>query len=188
MATSTTRRGFATMDAEAQRRIASKGGKAAHESGHAHEWDSREAAEAGRRGGLASHGERAAFHRESAAHHAEQAARYRSSGQHDRADLHAEQARSHGRQAEDGGRATSRGPRGFEVSDSERQREHAASDGRASPSGRGSGGDTGSGDNEGGVNEGSVNEGSGAAHEDESEGLGRRGAVSRAQDEAKPRH
>ena len=53
-------RGFAAMDPEEQRRIASKGGRAAHESGHAHEWNSGEAAEAGRRGGLASHGERAA--------------------------------------------------------------------------------------------------------------------------------
>ena len=62
-------RGFAAMEPEEQRRIASKGGRAAHESGHAHEWNSGEAAEAGRRGGLASHGERAAFHHDSAAHH-----------------------------------------------------------------------------------------------------------------------
>ena len=44
-------RGFASMDRELQRKIASKGGKAAHASGHAHEFDSREAAEAGRKGG-----------------------------------------------------------------------------------------------------------------------------------------
>jgi general stress protein YciG len=49
-------RGFAGMDPDRQRQIASKGGKAAHESGHAHEFDSREAAEAGRRGGKAAHG------------------------------------------------------------------------------------------------------------------------------------
>jgi len=40
-------RGFAGMDPERQREIASEGGKAAHASGHAHEFDSREAREAG---------------------------------------------------------------------------------------------------------------------------------------------
>ena len=49
-------RGFASMDREKQREIASKGGKAAHESGHAHEFTSEEAREAGRKGGQASHG------------------------------------------------------------------------------------------------------------------------------------
>lgn len=44
-------RGFAGMDPEKQREIASKGGKAAHESGNAHEFDSEEAREAGRKGG-----------------------------------------------------------------------------------------------------------------------------------------
>ncbi len=43
--------GFASMSKAKQREIASKGGKAAHEQGTAHEWDSREAAAAGRRGG-----------------------------------------------------------------------------------------------------------------------------------------
>lgn len=46
-------RGFAAMDAERQRAIASAGGRAAHRSGHAHEFNSDEAREAGRRGGLA---------------------------------------------------------------------------------------------------------------------------------------
>jgi len=46
-------RGFAAMDAEKQREIASKGGKAAHEKGTAHEFNSQEAAEAGRKGGQA---------------------------------------------------------------------------------------------------------------------------------------
>ena len=41
------------MDEEKQREIASKGGKAAHAKGTAHEFDSQEAAEAGRKGGLA---------------------------------------------------------------------------------------------------------------------------------------
>jgi general stress protein YciG len=47
----TSHRGFASMDDEKQREIASKGGKAAHESGHAHEFNSDEAREAGRKGG-----------------------------------------------------------------------------------------------------------------------------------------
>lgn len=53
-------RGFASMDAEKQRAIASAGGRAAHRSGHAHEFDSEEAREAGRRGGLARSASRAA--------------------------------------------------------------------------------------------------------------------------------
>jgi general stress protein YciG len=48
-------RGFASMDRAKQREIASKGGKAAHEQGGAHEWTSEEAREAGRKGGMASH-------------------------------------------------------------------------------------------------------------------------------------
>jgi general stress protein YciG len=47
-------RGFASMDREKQREIASKGGRAAHVQGTAHEWDSNEAREAGRKGGAAS--------------------------------------------------------------------------------------------------------------------------------------
>jgi general stress protein YciG len=54
--TNTSARGFASMDPEKQREIASMGGKAAHEKGTAHEFDSQEAAEAGRKGGKASHG------------------------------------------------------------------------------------------------------------------------------------
>lgn len=49
----TSNRGFASMDENKQREIASKGGKAAHEKGTAHEFDSEEAAEAGRKGGQA---------------------------------------------------------------------------------------------------------------------------------------
>jgi general stress protein YciG len=52
------KRGFASMDEEQQRQIASKGGKAAHEKGTAHEFSSEEAREAGRKGGKASHGGR----------------------------------------------------------------------------------------------------------------------------------
>jgi general stress protein YciG len=48
-------RGFASMDPQRQREIASQGGKAAHESGHAHEFTSEEAREAGSKGGKAAH-------------------------------------------------------------------------------------------------------------------------------------
>ena len=44
-------RGFAAMDPEKQRRIASEGGRAAHRQGVAHEWSRDEAREAGRKGG-----------------------------------------------------------------------------------------------------------------------------------------
>ena len=44
----TSRRGFASMDEDKQREIASKGGKAAHEKGTAHEFNSEEAREAGK--------------------------------------------------------------------------------------------------------------------------------------------
>jgi general stress protein YciG len=47
------RRGFASMDPERQRQIASRGGKAAHASGNAHQFNATEAREAGRKGGLA---------------------------------------------------------------------------------------------------------------------------------------
>jgi general stress protein YciG len=43
------------MDRVRQKEIASKGGKAAHQKGTAHEWTSEEARDAGRKGGLASH-------------------------------------------------------------------------------------------------------------------------------------
>jgi uncharacterized protein len=48
-------RGFASMDRAKQREIASKGGKATHQKGTAHEWTSEEARDAGRKGGIASH-------------------------------------------------------------------------------------------------------------------------------------
>ena len=50
------KRGFASMSEEERRKIASKGGKAAHESGNANEFDSEEAREAGRKGGQARQG------------------------------------------------------------------------------------------------------------------------------------
>ena len=50
--TGKSRRGFASMDPARQREIASKGGRAAHAKGTAHEWSSDEAREAGRKGGV----------------------------------------------------------------------------------------------------------------------------------------
>jgi hypothetical protein len=47
----TRNRGFASMDREKQREIASKGGKAAHQQGTAHEFTPEEARMAGRKGG-----------------------------------------------------------------------------------------------------------------------------------------
>ena len=52
------RRGFAAMDPERQRQIASEGGRAAHRQGVAHEWSAEEAREAGRKGGQNSKGSR----------------------------------------------------------------------------------------------------------------------------------
>ena len=49
--TGKSKRGFASMDANRQREIASKGGRAAHAKGTAHEWTSDEARVAGRKGG-----------------------------------------------------------------------------------------------------------------------------------------
>ena len=46
-------RGFASMDRSKQREIASKGGRAAHAKGTAHEFNSNEARDAGRKGGVA---------------------------------------------------------------------------------------------------------------------------------------
>jgi general stress protein YciG len=49
----TSKRGFASMDAAKQREIASKGGRAAHAKGTAHEFTTDEARVAGRKGGEA---------------------------------------------------------------------------------------------------------------------------------------
>jgi general stress protein YciG len=56
------RRGFAIMDLEKRKSIASKGGRVAHEKGKAHEFTPEEAREAGRKGGQVAH-ERGTAHR-----------------------------------------------------------------------------------------------------------------------------
>jgi general stress protein YciG len=55
----TSKRGFASMDPAKQREIASKGGRAAHAKGTAHEFSSDEARVAGRKGGEAVSRDRA---------------------------------------------------------------------------------------------------------------------------------
>ncbi|WP_019949070.1 KGG domain-containing protein [Hymenobacter aerophilus] len=49
-------RGFAAMDPATQRRIASEGGRASHQSGRGHRFTSEEARAAGRKGGQATRG------------------------------------------------------------------------------------------------------------------------------------
>lgn len=56
------RRGFAAMDPSKQKEIASKGGRASHAHGTGHEWNASSARDAGRKGGLASHGGRGKDH------------------------------------------------------------------------------------------------------------------------------
>ena len=46
-------RGFASLNQNRRREISSKGGKAAHAKGTAHEWSREEAREAGRKGAVA---------------------------------------------------------------------------------------------------------------------------------------
>lgn len=58
-------RGFASMNKEQQRRIASLGGRAAQKNGTAHQWNTEEARAAGRKGGLASWNKRRAQSRPS---------------------------------------------------------------------------------------------------------------------------
>lgn len=52
------KQGFASMDSEIQRAIASKGGKMAHLKGTAHEFTKEEARKAGKKGGRARRGKK----------------------------------------------------------------------------------------------------------------------------------
>jgi len=54
----TEHRGFGSpnFDKDKQREIAAKGGRAVHKKGTAHEWNKKEAAEAGRKGGSSTKG------------------------------------------------------------------------------------------------------------------------------------
>jgi uncharacterized protein len=71
-------RGFAGMDPERQRQISSQGGKAAHQKGTAHEFDSNEAREAGRKGGMVSGGRRRAREQQAQGHPSREPERERS--------------------------------------------------------------------------------------------------------------
>lgn len=51
----TSSRGFGSMDPQRQREIAAEGGRAAHQKGTAHEFNSQEARAAGSKGGTAAH-------------------------------------------------------------------------------------------------------------------------------------
>jgi uncharacterized protein len=55
------KRGFASMDKEKQRAIASMGGKSSHAKGTAHEFTSDEAREAGKKGGRRAHAKGTAY-------------------------------------------------------------------------------------------------------------------------------
>lgn len=57
-------KGFAAMTKAQQREIASKGGKASHARGTAHEWNSEEARIAGKKGGQVSRGGRGKLRKE----------------------------------------------------------------------------------------------------------------------------
>ena len=54
------RRGFAAMDPKLVSELATRGGRAAHRAGTAHEFSSEEARIAGRKGGMATHARRRA--------------------------------------------------------------------------------------------------------------------------------
>ena len=77
-------RGFAGMDAERQRQISAEKNRAAHRKGTAHEFDSEEAREAGRKGGQASGGSRR--RRNAASNPAAEGTEERASSEEDRAE------------------------------------------------------------------------------------------------------
>jgi general stress protein YciG len=98
-------RGFASMDPERQREIASEGGRAAHERGTAHEFTSAEAREAGSKGGQAAHENRTAHEFDS--EEARIAGRKGGQAAHQRGTAHefdSEQARAAGRKGGQAGR------------------------------------------------------------------------------------
>ena len=95
---SSRRRGFASMNPEKQREIASKGGKAAHAKGTAHEFTPEEAREAGRKGGQAAHAKGTAH--EFTSEEARVAGRKGGQAAHERGTAHqftSEEARAAGR-------------------------------------------------------------------------------------------
>jgi len=123
-------RGFAGMDPDRQREIAAEGGRAAHASGNAHEFNSREAREAGshshdgqqqQQGG--SRGQQGGG--SEGGRGSQQSQQGGSQGQQGGSDGGREQ------QSQGGGSQGQQGGRGFAGMDPERQREIAAEGGRA---------------------------------------------------------
>ena len=99
------KRGFASMDEDKQREIASQGGKAAHEKGTAHEFTSEEAREAGRKGGQAAH-EKGTAH-EFDSEEAREAGRKGGHAAHEKGTAHefsSQEAREAGKKGEDEGK------------------------------------------------------------------------------------
>jgi hypothetical protein len=88
------------MDPAKQREIASKGGKAAHEKGTAHEFTSEEARAAGRKGGAASRLRRV---KHQADGHGSDGHGQAGSEAHERAGHESEHAMAHGQGGEMGG-------------------------------------------------------------------------------------
>ncbi len=145
---SQSKRGFAAMDPEEQREIASEGGRAAHRRGASHESDSGDddggsarSSNGGHRQGTpgrgrtserSTHHGNAAFHHESAAHHHRQAAKHHTAGDIEEADRHTRQAHSHSQTAHE------HSQRGFAAMDPEEHREISRKGGLASHGGRGS--------------------------------------------------
>jgi len=111
-------RGFAGMDEEQQREIASKGGKAAHEKGVAHEFTSEEAREAGSKGGKVAH-EKGTAH-EFTSEEARKAGKKGGQASH-----------GGGRSGDSGGDDSEEGGRGFAGMDKEQQREIASKGGKS---------------------------------------------------------
>lgn len=101
-------RGFAVMDPAMQREIARAGGRAAHQSGHAHEFTPEEAAEAGRKGGRARHHKSALHNQDKAAHR--QIAMSPESGEMEAAAQHPQLAESNGEVIGFNRQAAERGP------------------------------------------------------------------------------
>ena len=109
------KRGFASMDAARQREIASKGGRAAHAKGTAHEWSSDEARVAGQKGGIAVSRDRAhmaAIGREGgeSRSRASRAARQAAGGMSDR-EMTRQVTREGGNARAEGSRSASNGQR-----------------------------------------------------------------------------
>jgi uncharacterized protein len=97
-------RGFASMDPNRQREIASQGGKAAHQKGTAHEFTTEEARQAGSKGGQAAH-EKGTAH-EFDSEEAREAGRKGGQASHEKGTAHefdSEEAREAGRK---GGQAS----------------------------------------------------------------------------------